>query len=296
MPENQQLADQAGWESAQTYFGEVERPVTPSATPILIRKSDVQIRTLAEWRLYASPKGGDAQWRDYQSAKELARAWCPDGIGPTIPPETRALLANRAEFSSFEITEVFPDHRVRFDDLPGEPPNTDLMAVGTAAGEEFVMGVIARADEPFGAFVSDELAAAARRIAREDRAPSFSRIAMLGDALLPPRSGGEPHLGELRYHLLTAVAGTIAYAAERSAKRAVVVVHEFRTHNTDDSLLADNQRDLERFVDRVSNGRTGRVPMNHLLGPFQFPGNEYVRGDIQLFIGKVRRELLALEY
>jgi hypothetical protein len=298
MSEDQEITDQTGWEAAQDYFREARAVQTPPTGQITIRKSDVQIKTLADWRLYAAPRGGEAQWRDYRSAKELARAWCPDGIGPTIPPETRALLSTRPEFTNFEIVEALPDHRVRVDDLPGEPPNADLMAVGTAdaGASEFVLGVVAKGDEPFGAYVSDELVAAARRVAREVPAISFERITRLAGALLGPRVGGEPHLGELRYQLLTAIAGTVAYATERAARRAVFMVHEFRTHETDDSLLMDNQRDLDRLMERLTNGETGVVPVNQLVGPVNIPGNEFISPDVELFIGKVRRELLALDF
>jgi hypothetical protein len=296
MSDETQLSQQNNWQTAQTYGGDDHRPAVTAPTKLVIRKSDVEIRTLADWRLYASPRGGDAQWRDYRASKELARAWCPDGLGPTVPLETRALLASRSEFAGFEIAEALPDHHVRFDNLPGEPPTVDLMAVGKVADEEFILGVLGKGDEPFGAFISDELVAAARRSAREIPVSSFYRITRLADALLQPRIGGEPHLGELRYQLLTSIAGVLAHATTRSVRRAVFMVHEFRTHMTDDSLLADNQRDFERMVERLTNSDVRVVPMNHLVGPFGVPGNDFVSGEVELYMGKVRRELLALDF
>ena len=297
MASEPQTASEIRHTSADTYYRETEPgKVAPPSAGLIIRKSDVQIRTLADWRLYASPKGGDAQWRDYRPAKELARAWCPDGLGPTVPPETRALLASRPVFAGFSIVEALPEHHVRFDNLPGEPPTADLIALGMASDEEFVMGVVGKGDEPFGAYIGDELLAAARRMSREIPSSSYERTARLAEALFPRRIGGEPHLGELRYHLLTSLAGTLAYGSERGVRRIVFVVHEFRTHITDDSLLADNQRDLERMITRLTSGDTRYVAMNHLLGPFTLPGNEFISSDTELYIGKVRRELLALGF
>jgi hypothetical protein len=296
MAQDQNLTEQAGWESAQEYFRESERVKAVTPTHLTIRKSDVEIKTLADWRLYASPRAGDSQWRDYRSAKELARAWCPDGIGPTIPPETGALLSSHTDLSGFRISEVLPEYRVRFDDLPGEPRNADVMAIGAVGEEQFVLSVEGRCDEPFGAYIGDELTAAARRIAREQPANSFARITRLADALLRPRAGGEPHLGELRYQLLVSLAGALATATQRGAPRAVFMVHEFRTHITNDSLLVDNQRDLERLVARLTNGAVTAVPMNQLIGPLHFPGNEHISPNVGLYLGKVRRELLALDF
>ena len=296
--ENFSSSEQTSWESGggRTYYRDRARitPATPGA--IVIRKSDVEIRTLADWRLYAPPRGGDSQWRDYRSAKELARAWCPDGIGPTVPPETRALLHTRPEFSGFEIVEAVPEYRVRFDDFPGDPRNADLMVTGVANGEEFIMNVEGRGDEPFGAYISDELMAAARHISRESPAPSFGRITELADCLLPPRLGGEAHLGELRYQLLTSIAGTLACATENRVRRAVLLIHEFRTHITNDAFLSDNHRDLERMIERLTNGNVRSVGLNQLIGPLRFSGNSYIDRDVELFVGKVRRELLAMEF
>jgi hypothetical protein len=296
MSRESQVSEQTNGESAQAYLLDRDRLRAPLSRPMVIRKADVPIRTLADWRLYASPRGGEQQWRDYRASKELARAWCPDGIGPVVPHETRALLASHTAFSGFSVLEVLPEHHVRFDELPGEPPTTDLMAVGTAGEQEFVMGVVGKGDEPFGAYVNDELVSAARRMANEILTPSFERIARLAAALLPARLGGEPHLGELRTQLPSSLAATLAFATQRSAPRAAFVVHEFRTHMTNDTRLSDNQRDLERMVERITSGDTTSVPMNHLLGPFEVSGNDFISGRVELFVGKVRRELLALDF
>jgi hypothetical protein len=297
MARESQLSYEPVWDTAQTYLAERERvrALTPPGT-LVIRKSDVEIRTLSEWRLYASPRGGETQWRDYRPAKELARAWCPDGLGPMVPPETRALIMTRPEFNMLEIDEALPEQPVRFDTLPGEPPPVDLMAHGRAGEEEFVMAVLAKGDEPFGAYVSDELVAASRRLAQEVPVSSFERITRLGSALFRPRTGGEPYLGELRYQLLLAIAGVLAHAGERGVRKAVLMVHEFRNHTTNDAFLTDNQRDLERVVKRLASDETRALPMNQLVGPFEVPGNEFVSGNVELYIGKARRELLALDF
>ena len=37
---------------------------------------DTRITSVETWRAHAAPKGGDVQWVEGRSAKELAKAWC----------------------------------------------------------------------------------------------------------------------------------------------------------------------------------------------------------------------------
>ena len=189
------------------------------------------------------------------------------------------------------IEEATPEERVPFDDIPGEPRNSDLVAVGTANGRGFALSIEAKADESFGDLVQDELSRASRKLALEIPTRMIMRIERLAEALLPGRIGGSPRLGELRYQLLTAAAGSIAYAKQRAQQRAVLIVHEFHSTAINNTKRADNQRDLDRFVERVSAGEWTRVADGRLLGPITVPGSEHVPGEVRLFIGKASRQL-----
>jgi hypothetical protein len=61
----------------------------------------------------------------------------------------------------------------------------------------------------------------ARRIAADEHTGAIARIQALSTALLQPWREGLPHLGELRYQLLTGIAGTIGWAGAIGASRAV---------------------------------------------------------------------------
>ena len=80
-----------------------------------------------------------------------------------------------------------------------------------------------------------------RRIATDQRTGAIARIEALSAALLPPWREGLPRLGDLRYELLTGIAGTLAWAREIAASRAVIV-HEFITDQTRDADHARNGR------------------------------------------------------
>jgi hypothetical protein len=52
----------------------------------------------------------------------------------------------------------------------------------------------------------------------------------------------------MRYQLFTAVAGTLLEAKARHATTAILLIHEFRTHASDDANLRDNAEALKGFL------------------------------------------------
>jgi hypothetical protein len=92
--------------------------------------------------------------------------------------------------------------------------------------------------------------------------PSSGRVPRLLELVryIPfPRTPGTVTACELRYQLLTAVAGTLAFAGRRGVKRAILVVEEFRTTVTSDRARAENASDLDRFVARLSRNKVQQV-------------------------------------
>jgi len=88
-----------------------------------------QINSFDDWHRLAGPKQGDAHWVPRRSAYESARAWCPEGKAPQGPEEIRELVCRASESGRARITTAWPEHKVRFDTLPGEPRNADVNAI-----------------------------------------------------------------------------------------------------------------------------------------------------------------------
>jgi len=184
-----------------------------------------------------------------------------------------------------------PEHRVPFDDLPGEPRNADVVAVGDDRNGRLAINIEAKADEPFDQYVRDILLSVARRIAADEPTNSVKRIQNLAHSILPPRVNEATSLGELRYQLLTGVAGTIAFAAEVGANRAAFLVHEFISDRTNDEKHRTNAQDLDNFVLRLSRGLVASVPCGELVGPFRIPGLPLFGSAPPLVLGKAVRNL-----
>jgi hypothetical protein len=249
-----------------------------------LHKNGVPISCVADWKRTAPPKA-DYQWVEGRSAYELAYAWCGGGA-PAVPEELTALFESRAETRGLIVDEVLPEHRVSFDAHGGEPRNADLALVGHAPESKIAVTIEAKADESFGATVAQTLTDALERSIENPRSHGVRRIEDLVRALLPARSKGLPHVRDLRYQLLTATAGTLAYAAAEHASLAVFIVHEFITDQTVDRRHAANAADYEMFLHRLTGSSSFRDLKDPLLGPFTMPDSSPFRG-IPLLIGKI---------
>lgn len=245
------------------------------------------ISTLEEWEKYAPPKSPH-HWVDGRSAKEVARVWLAGRA--TLPSEVSTALAAHSAFGDVLSWKAEPEARLRFDSFPGEPRNSDLLVDVSDAAGSYVLAVEAKADEPYGETVSQAVANGLERRIENPRSNAITRVEELVRSLLPLRSKGLPHVGSLRYQLLTACAGALAEAKRKRSSRAVVLVHEFVTDETNDENHARNAMDLAAFVRRLSSGEVDNVQPGRMYGPYSTPGTP----EVGLFLIKVVRQLRSV--
>ncbi len=97
---------------------------------------------------------------------------------------------------------------------------------------------------------------------------------------------------DLRYQLLTAVAGTIAEAKAQNAKTAYFLVQTFVSDEINVKKHNDNQADLNKFLSVFTKGKVVTIENNEVLGPFNIStNNKYLSSDIDLWIGKYEIEI-----
>jgi len=242
------------------------------------------IRTLADWELHAGPKS-KGQWVKERSAWELANAWCGDS-NPSMPACIQELLNSCAQTCGFQADVVWPEHQITFDSFGG-PRNADLTVIGHTATAKVAITVEAKADESFGDTVNGTFAAALERAIQSADSGGVRRIEELARALFRAcdKDKGQVLAALLRYQLLTAVAGTIAFADQQHADLAVLIVHEFITAKTTDERHAKNASDYEMFLGRLGITTVPDAP--RLLGPVGIPGGTLFPGGRRLYIGKV---------
>lgn len=257
-----------------------------------ILKNDAPIFDILDWERLAPPKCKD-QWVVGRSAYECSAAWCGSGL-PQTPLEIQALLDSHPDTTNAAIVEVRPEHLVSFDKRRGGVRNADIAAVAEDRHGRMAVSIEAKADEPFDAIVEEVLADTIDAMAHGERSGLVDRIKDLASALLPTKTKALARLGDLRYQLLTGVAGALAQAQKLGAGRAVFIVHEFITPLTQDELHARNAADLDRFIKRLSGGQYPTIEAGTLLGPLTVPGKPLfgVSGAIPtLYVGKAQRRL-----
>jgi len=237
--------------------------------------------------------GGALQWRDGRSAKELAKAWCSTPGAPSQPIVLRQLLDSVPELADLVCEIGYPEHRLKFDDVAGEPRNADIAVACRGPLGAVAMTIEAKADESFGRSFGEEIVKAAAQWAFEEADGKLRRTRRLADLLLRKRRRpGQARLADLKYQLLTAVAGTWAFAAEINAAIAVCVIHEFVSPDEcDEARLLENHQDLTWFVERLTGGEVRTVSAGQVIGPLPVPRDPRWPNVDRWYLGKCRTNL-----
>lgn len=214
-----------------------------------LAKGGTVIRSTEDWFGFGPPKGGEFQWRDGYSAKELANAWT-DGAGAVFPSEVAALLETHTRTSGFIPTHGEPEVVTRLDGFRGEGRNHDLVVEGRApAGEGTLLAVEGKALETFGQVLTDEVTASLPTASKKPQRLNMLAQALLGVGVVDVITRKvDPGLGSLRYQLFTAAVGAVIEAEQRGCARAVLVIHEFRPSSPNaeqHAALAQNGSDLD---------------------------------------------------
>ena len=253
-----------------------------------IYKGKSEITSLADCEALGGPKAR-VHWVPDRSAMEAVRSWLHDG-GKTFPYEVARILATHPDFGPTTSWRGEPEVKLPFDAFAGEPRNTDVLVIAQDSFGSYAMAVEAKADEPFSATVAETLVDAVERKMENPRSNGVTRVEQLVMALLGPRKSGEPKIGELRYQLLTAVAGVLCEAERRETDRAILLVQEFITRKTCDEKHRMNAADLNRFLGRLSHGTVSALG-TQLIGPFLVPDSPLLSKQVRLYVGKVTKNL-----
>jgi hypothetical protein len=249
----------------------------------LIFKDQIAITDLNTWEKLAGPKRS-IHWKDGRSAKEAAKSWLE--ALPSIPTAIEDALISHKDFSVLREWMAEPEAYVRFDSFRGEPSNVDVLVQGRDDYGPIVIAVEAKGDEPFGANVEQTLKKAEGRLATNPRSKGVARIHNLANALLGVSAADLSKVSSIRYQLLTVSAAALAEAEREGASRAVVMIQEFITSETEDEKHLANQSDLNAFLSALSRKRV-EISSGQVFGPISVKGPNPTTFAIGLYIGKV---------
>jgi hypothetical protein len=242
--------------------------VTPSVSIVGVDGAD--IRALDAWLNHAGPEKGLAQWRDGYSAKEQAKAWLATG-GPAAPEEWWCAI--RPLVGDADSVIARPEHETRFDRFARARQHDLLVEFRRDGKAVAVVGVEAKACEPFDGLVRDR---GSTPLPSKKRARcNLLAGALFGQPVFDEEDGVvlDEGLAGHGYQLWTAAVGSIVEAQARGLSEAVLLIHQFRPpdlmagYDDDDtrdwpSSLAQNQAAVDRFVDalQITGGRTFETP------------------------------------
>lgn len=234
------------------------------------------ILCLDEWMRKCPPQGKDKHWVDGRSAKETAKHWLH-----TIPVEFRDIL--KCFNLNFEFCS--PEYVSHFDKYTGNARNHDLLITAkTNNGENFIISVESKVDEEFGPTIGKYLNKIIEKKNNGENSNADKRIEDLRKAIFPNLSNSD--FGDLKYQLLTAIVGTLAEAKKQDAKKAIFLVQTFISNNMKSNLHRQNQIDFDYLIKLLTSGKQEIIHDGDLVGPFTFPGNEFIPGDVELWVGK----------
>lgn len=226
------------------------------------------------------------QWQPGRSAMELARSWFRTGA-LACPEELTALLQSHDLTRGCELLDGQPEFVTPLPEF-GEGRNHDLWLRAASPAGPVTICIEAKADEPFGACVADEIQQAMQR-SPNTRLPA--RIEALLELLFGRRCNPlDAPWRDIRYQLITALAGTAIQAAADGASTAVLVVQQFCGPHLKKALQTQNDADLNAFV-RVLLPGLDRLEAGRLVGPITVRAGRRLSRDVNLLVGKIQCQI-----
>lgn len=198
---------------------------------------------LDSWEKLAPPMGGDTQWKDGRSAKELARYMM--SYYPNVPKEIEDTLSNFVSSSSeFEWSAEYVTDFQSFNLGRGEGRNHDAFMFNS----DIVVGIEGKADEALGS----QLIGDAIKTASENKMQRINgMIQMLfGDAPSNHTS--------LRYQLVTASVATMLEATKNNVSKALLLIIVFKKQGYySETKIEKNKADISNFLIDTSAQKCG---------------------------------------
>jgi len=244
-------------------------------TMIRCEKLDAKsnIRSLCEWYDRCPPKAKLKHWKDGRSAKETAKHWLH-----TIPQPFIDLLKSH----QLKYILCSPEYESKFDSYRNGRNHDLLLLAKNKNSKDVVITIESKADEPFGDSVANTIAAAEKEIIKNPKSKALDRINELRIALFGELNDKQL---DLRYQLLTAVAGTIAEAKQQKVTSAYFLVQTFIEKENLNHVK--NKEALNSFLRVFTKSEITKIENNEVLGPFRIvTNNAYLSSEIDLWIGK----------
>lgn len=230
------------------------------------------IFTIEDWKRISPPMGGDRQWKDGRSAKELARYIT--ATLPNVPFEVETVLSHFvSKDSAFEWAAEYVTDFASHNLGRGEGRNHDAMM----ANDKLFVGIEGKADESFGSqYIGTALIGASDN--------KKHRINGMIDMLYGAST--ENHTN-IRYQLITASCATLLEAKERKLNKALLMIIVFKKKGCySEEKVGQNKKDMQDFLKSIG-------AIQAADGDYWFVPTDYgKRHGIDLYFSEISIELL----
>ncbi len=199
---------------------------------------NIEIKSVEQWGQIAPPMNPN-QWKDGRSAKLLARLM-------TDKVRSGQLMESLFNSLGYDTTGTVICEPEAVTSLPGagNGRNHDLLMVG----KDFVAGIEAKVDEPFGKTISQQY-----KDATENKK---NRIEKMMDETFHDTN---PDECSFRYQLLTGIIATVDEAKYKGKKKALFLVIVFPDYVIDKSRALQNRKDYEAFCKSLGLASNGGI-------------------------------------
>ena len=202
------------------------------------------ITDLESWFKLSPPMGGQKQWKDGRSAKELAR-YMTAGY-PCVPKEIENVLSMFVDINAeFDWAAEYVTEFESFGLGRGEGRNHDAFMFNS----DIVVGIEGKADESLGSqFIGDAFETASGN--KKQRINGMIKM-LFGDS-------PENHK-DIRYQLITASVATLLEATKKNVNKAILMVIVFKKDGCySEERITANNADINRFLEDISAVKTGQ--------------------------------------
>ena len=227
------------------------------------------IDSLEKWHELCPPMKKDIHWKDYRSAKEMAKFWLNEGNSKDFLKFIQKAIP---DFTYDYIIPEFPSH---FDGY-GSPRKHDLLIAEKHT--KAIVTVEGKADESFG---NEEFAKCLIETIKikhlKHNSKAFDR--MINLYLNYFHSNG--YTFKIMYQLLYWFAGSLIDAIKEDTNNFIMVLQEFQSSSTNSEKVIKNHNDFENFIEFISEGKNRSIENKQIIGPIM---NKYTN-DKNLYIG-----------
>ena len=227
------------------------------------------IDNLEKWFELCPPMKKEDHWKDYRSAKEMAKFWLKEDNSKDFLKFIQNVIPD------FTYDYIIPEFPSNFDSY-GSPRKHDLLIAEKYS--KAIITVEGKADESFGSEEFGKCLIETIKIKNlKNNSKAFDR--MINLYLNYFHSNG--YIFSIMYQLLYWFAGSLIDAIKEDTNNFIMVLQEFKSNNANPDKICKNHKDFENFIEFISEGKNKSIENRQIIGPLM---NKYTNNK-NLYIG-----------